>query len=145
MRYEPGDILLNEKFKCRYGILLEQLPISYYTVAFKVMTENGPFIWDENDTRFIETPRLNDGFREKNNGPVHEFLYYDIPNMYICIRPVGKQEKILTDISAFLRDFDMASGNSLTSNTYRPTCFHNYQPWPMDIHKQYCINCGDYK
>ncbi len=141
MALEDGDILINDKFNCKYGILLDSFTISFYTRAYKVMTENGIYTWDDSDSKLFRRPVQKSLFKHRING-LFEFKFFDILNMDICLFSLTKQERALQSMSTFLRDFQMEHSRESVDQQAGIPCRHDFKPWPFDIHKSYCKHCG---
>ncbi len=141
MPFEDGDILINDKFNCRYGVLLDIVAITLYMPIYKVMTENGVFTWDDADIQLLRRPRPKSMFKSKT-GDFYEFKFFDIPNMAVCLFSLKNRQRTMGPILDFLRDFQMEHADDLPNSQTAISCMHDYKPWPFDIYKSYCKHCG---
>lgn len=146
MSLNEGDVVKNDNFKCKYGIILESITISFYARVFQVATETGIYTWDDNDTKFVRTLKLSDSLREKA-APNNKWLfgYINYADNTIVVRRIGVASLTMT-LENFLRDFDVSDLEGKSEN-YRnySSCTHDFKPWPFDMHRRACKHCGEWQ
>lgn len=144
MNYEPGDLVKNDNYKCKYGIIVDKNIVSHYTTVLGIITESQKYTWDDSDTRFLHTFIPGDIINDKDKKIPYEFRYFDFSACTIHLLQMQADIRLSMSITTFLKDFDITVINKNTS-TRSNGCSHDYKPWPFDMFKEYCKHCGKEK
>jgi hypothetical protein len=138
-----GDIIKNDSFICKYGIVTDITAVSFYTQNYKVTTYKGPYIWDDVDTRFFHTLKVGDTIESTS---AHLYKISHLSELKVALTSCAKEDFVQTcNFQELFYYFTAATikHSSAYDNYDDSKCAHNFKPWPMDIFRAYCKYCGE--